>query len=96
MVKNLIDDTEPVKISIDGTLDLHHFHPKDIKDLLNEYFIECIKEQIYSVRIIHGKGKGVIKNRVQSVLGSHPKVSSYTQSASGNWGATIVELVETD
>lgn len=93
MVKNLIDETEPVKIEIDGTLDLHHFHPKEVKDLLNEYFLECIKEKIFSVRIIHGKGKGILKNRVLSILENHPKVSSYTPSASGNWGATIVELV---
>lgn len=96
MVKTLIDETEPVKVEIDGILDLHHFHPKDVKDLLNEYFIECMKEQIFSVRIIHGKGKGILKDRVQSILENHPKVSSYTQSASGNWGATVVELLKAD
>ena len=96
MRTNLIDNSEPVKIAIDGTLDLHHFNPKDVKDLLNEYFIECIKENIFSVRLIHGKGKGILKNRVHNILKNHNNVKSYTQTVSGNWGATIVELVEFD
>lgn len=96
MVKTLIEETEPVKIEVDGILDLHHFHPKDVKDLLNEYFTECIKKNIFSVRIIHGKGKGILKERVHKILENHPKVSSYTGPASGNWGATVVELERTE
>lgn len=87
---------EPVEIPIDGVLDLHHFNPKDIKDLLNEYFAECIRENIFSVRIIHGKGKGVLKSRVHAILNNHECVRSYTGTASGNWGATLVELAEPD
>ena len=52
---------EPIQIPIEDVLDLHTFRPQDIADLLNEYFSECIKAGIPSVRVIHGKGKGIQK-----------------------------------
>ncbi len=88
--------SEPVKISIDDTLDLHHFNPKDISDLLNEYFSVCVEKKIYIVRIIHGKGTGALRDRVHVILKRHKNVGSFSPSASGNWGATIVYLVEPD
>ena len=96
MMADLTENLEPVKIVIDGTLDLHHFSPKEVPDLLNEYFLECIKEGIFSVKIIHGKGKGILKARVHSILEKHDSVKSYAQTASGNWGATMVTLIQPD
>ena len=46
------------KFLIDGTLDLHTFHPSDVKALIPDYLIACKKIGIYDVRIIHGKGMG--------------------------------------
>jgi len=50
-----------VKIPIDGVLDLHTFQPGEVKDLLNDYIEECLKKEIYELRIIHGKGTGTLK-----------------------------------
>ena len=85
---------EPVKIPIEDVLDLHTFRPQDIPDLLEDYLIECLKAGIYSVRIIHGKGKGVQKRRVQGILKNYPVVTSFTDAPpeAGGWGATLVEL----
>ncbi len=87
-------DTEPLKLAIEDVLDLHTFHPKDIPDLLQDYFCECIKAGIVSVRIIHGKGKGIQKRRVQTLLRENPLVLSFTDAPpeAGGWGATLVEL----
>jgi DNA-nicking Smr family endonuclease len=52
---------EPVKIPIEDALDLHTFLPRDIPDLIEDYLTECLKAGFHSVRIIHGKGKGVQK-----------------------------------
>lgn len=85
---------QPVKIAIEDVLDLHTFKPKDIPDLLDGYFLECIKVGILSVRIIHGKGKGIQKKRVKALLKNNPKVKSFQDAPpeAGGWGATLVEL----
>ena len=85
---------KPVKIEIEDVLDLHTFRPRDIPDLLEDYFLECLKAGFYSVRIIHGKGKGIQKKRVQELLKKNPKVTSYKDAPpeAGGWGATLVEL----
>ncbi len=85
---------QPVKIPIDDILDLHTFKPKDIPDLLVDYFEACINEGIYSVRIVHGKGRGILKKRVQGLLEKNLMVKSFQDAPpeAGGWGATLVEL----
>ena len=85
---------DPVKIPIEDVLDLHTFRPQDIPDLIEDYLTECLKIGIYAVRIIHGKGKGVQKRRVQGILRDSPMVMSFTDAPpeAGGWGATLVEL----
>ncbi len=85
---------EPVTIPIEDVLDLHTFKPKDIPDLLDDYFCACIDTGLFSVRIIHGKGKGILKKRVQGILKKHPMVETFKNAPNdaGGWGATLVEL----
>jgi dsDNA-specific endonuclease/ATPase MutS2 len=85
---------EPVKLPIEDVLDLHTFLPRDIPDLLEDYLSECILAGIYSVRIIHGKGRGIQKKRVQELLSRNPSVQSFQDAPpeAGGWGATLVEL----
>ena len=85
---------DPVKVPIEDTLDLHTFHPKDVPDLLHEYFRACMAAGIFSVRVIHGKGAGHLKKRVRTSLAKEPLVASYKDAPphAGGWGATLVEL----
>lgn len=85
---------EPVKVPIEDCLDLHTFLPRDIPDLLEDYLAECLRAGLYSVRIIHGKGRGVQKRRVQGILQKNPLVYSFKDAPpeAGGWGATLVEL----
>jgi DNA-nicking Smr family endonuclease len=85
---------EPVEVPIDGTLDLHTFNPKDLPSLVPEYLQACREKGILAVRIIHGKGKGVQKARVHSLLAKSRLVKAYTSAPedAGGWGATLVEL----
>jgi DNA-nicking Smr family endonuclease len=85
---------EPTEIPIDGILDLHTFNPKEVKSLLYDYIDACRDKEIFSLRIIHGKGTGVLKKRVQGILESHPHVISFTDAPiqAGGWGAALVEL----
>lgn len=83
-----------VSLPIDGVLDLHTFNPKDVPDLLDDYFTACVEKGIFTVRIIHGKGKGVLKQRVHGLLARHRRVISFSDAPpeAGGWGATLVEL----
>lgn len=85
---------EPVRMPITDVLDLHTFHPADIPDLLDDYLEECVRLGLSPVRIIHGKGSGIQRKRVQAILDRHPLVVRW-QSApaeAGGWGATLAEL----
>lgn len=84
----------PVQFPIDGVLDLHTFDPKDVKDLVPEYIDACLEKGIFQVRIIHGKGKGVLREIVRGILKKHPAVLEFRheEGSGGGWGATIVDL----
>lgn len=90
-----IEDEEPaVTVPIDGTLDLHTFDPKDVGDLVPEYLSACRSRGILEVRIIHGKGRGVMRERVARILARMPEVESFRLAGpgGGDWGATVVSL----
>ena len=91
-------DNEPaIKIPIDGILDLHTFAPRDIKFLIDDYIEECLRAGLYEIRIIHGKGKGILRDRVYSILKRHSLVESFIQAPleAGGWGAVLVKLKTT-
>ena len=89
---------KPIVVPIDGTLDLHTFNPVELPSLLTEYLSACREEGIAHVRIIHGKGKGVQRARVHSLLKKNPLVKHFSTAPedAGGWGATLVELRSTE
>ena len=88
------DEPDPVELPIDGILDLHTFHPRDVKDLVETYLDECRERGILEVRIIHGKGTGTLRRIVHSVLERRADVVSFSLAPGerGGWGATLVTL----
>jgi len=87
-------DPELIEFPIDGTLDLHTFHPREVKELVADYLAACQERGILQVRIIHGKGIGSLRRTVHSVLARLPIVTSFHVGGegAGEWGATIVVL----
>jgi DNA-nicking Smr family endonuclease len=87
-------DDEPIRLPIDGVLDLHTFQPREVKSLVLEYLAECRARNILRVRIIHGKGIGQLRETVHKLLAKHPDVAEFHLASEnfGGWGATIVHL----
>ena len=88
------DENDIVQVPIDGVLDLHNFSPKDLKQLIPDYLEECAKVEIFQVRIIHGKGRGILRRTVHAILNRLPQVEKFilADESAGGWGATLVFL----
>jgi dsDNA-specific endonuclease/ATPase MutS2 len=87
-------EDEPFKIEITDSIDLHAFHPRDIKAVVAEYLKEAHNKGFRVVRIIHGKGVGVQRETVRKILAETGFVESFKSAPefSGSWGATIAKL----
>jgi len=85
---------EPVDIEITDVFDLHTIQPRDVKRVVEEYLLLAREKGFRSVRIIHGKGVGVQRTMVRSILGRTPYVTGWTDAPpeAGGQGATIVKL----
>jgi len=89
------DEAEPVAVlEIEDSIDLHGFSPRDIPGVVRDYLDEAHARGFAEVRLIHGRGKGVQRARVQSLLVDHPCVESFADAPAsrGGWGATLVRL----
>ena len=88
---------DPVVLPLEDSIDLHPFQPKDIPSVVEEYLQQCLDAGILEVRLIHGKGKGVQRDIVRSLLEKHPAVASFhdAPAEAGSWGATVVILQQT-
>lgn len=85
---------EPVALPIEDVIDLHAFQPRDIKRVVESYLEEAHRADFPSVRIIHGKGRGVQRELVRKILSRTPYVLDYMDAPpeAGGIGATIAHL----
>ena len=85
---------DPVALPIEDSLDLHTFAPRDVLSVVDEYLREAAARGFTEVRLIHGRGKGVQRAAVQSMLRGHPLALSFFDAPEGRggWGATVVML----
>jgi DNA-nicking Smr family endonuclease len=84
----------PVEIPVEDALDLHSFWPADVRSVVEEYLQAAHARGFMEVRLIHGRGIGLQRAVVQSLLGSHPLVAGYADAPEdrGGRGATLVRL----
>jgi dsDNA-specific endonuclease/ATPase MutS2 len=95
-VNDLNPFPDPVVLEITDSIDLHAFRPKDVKSVLVAYLDEARAKGFRFVRIIHGKGIGIQREIVRSVLADTDFVKDFKSGDefSGGWGATIAEFKE--
>jgi dsDNA-specific endonuclease/ATPase MutS2 len=85
---------EPVRLEITDVFDLHTIRPREVRAVVEEYLREARQRGFTVVRIIHGKGVGVQREVVRSVLARTPFVERFTDAPpeAGGWGATVAFL----
>src|SRR5450432_3343358 len=85
---------EPIRIPITDVFDLHSVPPRDVRGVVEAYLEEAYEKGFRAIRIIHGRGIGVQREIVRSVLACSHFVVSYGDAPveAGGWGATIVTL----
>ncbi len=89
---------DSIVLPIEDAIDLHAFSPRDIPSVVEEYLEQCHQAGFHEVRLIHGRGKGIQRRVVRTLLEKHPEKFPWILSfkdapaESGGWGATIVQL----
>jgi DNA-nicking Smr family endonuclease len=90
-----MDDADaPIEVPIEDSLDLHSFAPRDVPAVVEEYLRAARVAGFAEVRLIHGRGRGVQRARVQALLARLPGVVRAFEAPPerGGWGATVVVL----
>jgi len=87
-------DDEPVRIPVTDVFDLHSVPPRDVKAVVEEYLSEARRLGLKALRIVHGRGIGVQREMVRSILARTDFVLDYRDAPAeaGGWGATVVTL----
>ena len=93
-IEEPVDPDMPVEIPVEDSIDLHSFPPRDVPDVVDAYLEVAVEKGFTEVRLIHGRGIGVQRDRVQKLLARHPLVSGFHDAPAdrGGWGATVAYL----
>ena len=91
----------PAQVSIDlgpalptVELDLRGYRADEALIKVEEFLDKALRDGLSSVRIIHGRGTGALRNAVRELLRRHPLARSFAAESRerGGDGATIVDL----
>lgn len=87
-------EPEAVELPITDVLDLHSFSPREVPALVRDWLDEAHAAGFRRLRIVHGRGVGVQRTTVRTLLGRDPRVKAFGDAdpGAGGWGATWVEL----
>lgn len=83
-------------ISADAEIDLHECRPHELRWKLLPFLDRGLTENWESVRVIHGIGEGVLKEKVWSILEDLEYVEEYHLASvyEGGRGVTIVSYAK--
>jgi DNA-nicking Smr family endonuclease len=81
-----------VRVPIEREIDLHHFAPRDIASVVEEYVTAAADAGLADVRIVHGRGRGIQRGIVQAALERHPRVVEFWDDPAAHLGATCARI----
>jgi len=73
---------------------LRRMRAEDAQEKLEDFLDEAVLAGLPSVRIVHGKGEGVLRKMCQELLRKHPHVKSFYEAPAdqGGQGVTVAEF----
>lgn len=85
---------EEIEVEITDVIDLHTFLPREVPDVVRDYLDAAYDKGLRELRIVHGRGKGVQRRTVRTLLERDPRVVGFGDAPmeAGGWGATWVEM----
>jgi DNA mismatch repair protein MutS2 len=78
-------------------IDVRGVTAEEAWELVDKYVDDAALFGLPFVRVIHGKGKGILARRIKEMLSTHPRVKTHRlgEAGEGGTGVTIIEM-ETD
>jgi DNA mismatch repair protein MutS2 len=79
---------------VPGEIEVRGMTAEDAWETVDKYLDDAALQGHPSVRIIHGKGKGILAKKIREMLASHPRVKAYRfgDLAEGGTGVTVIEF----
>mgnify|MGYP001793440236 CR=1 FL=1 len=89
---NVRGDTPDIEVK--SEIDLRGFRAVEIEDLLMQAVDSAARADLKTLRIIHGKGTGALRERVAEMLSKESRVSNFRLGAwnEGGAGVTVAEI----
>ncbi len=72
-----MDEDEPIRIPVSDVFDLHTVPAREVKPVVENYLEEAYRMGFRALRIIHGRGIGVQREMVRSILSKPPSYGAF-------------------
>jgi DNA mismatch repair protein MutS2 len=82
------------EVVVPGEIDLRGMRVGEVEDVVMQAVDAAVRADLKSIRIIHGKGTGALRERVAEMLRKESRVTTFRLGAwnEGGAGVTVVEL----
>jgi DNA mismatch repair protein MutS2 len=79
---------------VPGEIEVRGMTSEDAWETVDKYIDDAALHGYPAVRVIHGKGKGILANKIREMLASHPRVKTfrYGEMGEGGTGVTVIEI----
>jgi len=91
---NLADKVRSKKLNFNPDLDVRGHRAEEAIIIVTNHIDDAIMCEVNNVRILHGKGNGILRQMIREILNTMPHVKSFKDAhiQQGGSGITVVEL----
>jgi DNA mismatch repair protein MutS2 len=85
-----------VNLEISDSIDLHGKTVKEAIFELEQFIEEALFNKVFEVKIIHGKGTGILKKTIHTFLKKNKLIKNFRLGmyGEGDFGITVVEIID--